>query len=222
MKAGHLLSIIRVKVKFAGNRALFYSSPASYMFEVFQQSLAGKIDLTAEELAKVQAYYIPKKLRKNQFLLQEGDVCKYSAFVEKGALYSSSTDDKGAKHVVQFALEGSTIADVYSMLTGEPSKLNIEAFEDCELLLLTVENRDRLLAEVPRFETYTRQLLERAYVALLRRVEGTVGRTAEERYAHLLQERPHLLQRLPQHLIASYLGITRETLSRIRGQAPPR
>ena len=192
------------------------------MYEVLHQHLADKIDLTAEELAKVQAYYIPKKLRKNQFLLQEGDVCKYSAFVEKGALYSYSTDDKGAKHVVQFALEGSTIADVYSMLTGEPSKLNIEAFEDCELLMLTVENRNRLLAEVPRFETYTRQLLERAYVALLRRVEGTVGRTAEERYAHLLQERPHLLQRLPQHLIASYLGITRETLSRIRGQAPAR
>ncbi|MCB2411035.1 Crp/Fnr family transcriptional regulator [Hymenobacter sp. BT178] len=192
------------------------------MFEVFQRSLAEKIDLTAEELEKVQSYFIPKKLRKNQFLLQEGDVSRYSAFVEKGALYSYSTDDKGGKHVVQFGLEGSTIGDLYSLLTGEPSKLNIEVYEDCELLLLTVENRAQLLAEVPQFETYNRLLIERAYVALLRRVEGTMGRTAEEKYAHLLQERPQLLQRLPQHLIASYLGITRETLSRIRGQAPTR
>ncbi|HEX8657069.1 MAG TPA: Crp/Fnr family transcriptional regulator [Hymenobacter sp.] len=192
------------------------------MYEVLQQSLAKEIDLTAEEWAKVQAYFIPKKLRKNQFLLQEGDVARHSAFVEKGALYSYSTDDKGAKHVVQFALEGSFIGDMFSMLTGEPSKLNIEAFEDCELLLLTLENREKLMAEVPRFETYFRLLIERAYVALLRRVEGTVGRTAEERYANLLETRPHLLNRLPQHLIASYLGITRETLSRIRSQPPTR
>jgi len=192
------------------------------MYEVLQQSLAKEINLTPEEFEQVKAFFIPKKLRKNQFLLQEGDVCRYSALVEKGALYSYSTDEKGAKHVVQFALEGSFISDLFSLLTGEPSKLNIEAFEDSELLLLTQENRDRLLSAVPRFETYMRQLIERAYVALLRRVEGTMGRTAEERYAHLLQERPHLLARLPQHLIASYLGITRETLSRIRSQTPTR
>ena len=192
------------------------------MYEVLQQSLAKEIDLTAEEFEKVKAYYIPKKLRKNQYLLQEGDVCRYSAFVEKGALYSYSTDDKGAKHVVQFALEGSGIADPYSLFTGEPSKLNIEAFEDCELLLLTLENRNQLLAEVPKFETYTRQIIERAYVMLMRRMQGTNGRSAEERYANLLKERPHLLNRLPQHLIASYLGITRETLSRIRNQSLPR
>jgi CRP-like cAMP-binding protein len=192
------------------------------MYEVLQQTLSKSIALTAEEFEKVKAYFIPKKLRKNQYLLQEGDVCRYSAFVEKGALYSYSTDDKGAKHVVQFALEGSSIADLYSFLSGEPSKLNIEAFEDCELLLLTPENREKLMAEVPRFETHMRQLVERAYMALLRRVEGTMGRSAEERYAHLLQERPQLLSRLPQHLIASYLGITRETLSRIRSQPPAR
>jgi CRP-like cAMP-binding protein len=192
------------------------------MYELFQKTLAQNLNLTAEELEHVRTYFTPKKLRKNQFLLQEGDVCRYSAFVEKGALYSYSTDDKGAKHVVQFALEGSSIADLYSMLTGEPSRLNIEAFEDCELLLLTQENRLRLMADVPRYESYMRQLIERAYVALLRRVEGTMGRTAEERYAHLLQERPQLLNRLPQHLIASYLGITRETLSRIRSQSPTR
>ena len=132
------------------------------MYEVLQQSLAKEIDLTADEFEKVKAYYIPKKLRKNQYLLQEGDVCRYSAFVESGALYSYSTDEKGAKHVVQFALEGSSIADPYSLFTGEPSKLNIEAFEDCELLLLTLENRARLLVEVPKFETYTRQVIERA------------------------------------------------------------
>lgn len=114
------------------------------------------------------------------------------------------------------------MGDLYSFLTGEPSRINVEVLEEAELLLLTKEQRDQLLTEVPQFERFLRQLMENAYIALLRRVEGTMGRSAEERYAHLLKEQPELIVRLPQHLIASYLGITRETLSRIRGLSPMR
>ena len=192
------------------------------MHDVLRQSFAGKIDLTEEEFTKVKAYFIPKKLRRNQFLSQEGDVSRYVAFIQKGVLYSYSTDNKGAKHVMQFGFASDVMGDLYSFLTGEPSRINVEVLEEAELLLLTKEQRNQLLAEVPQFERFLRQLMESAYIALLRRMEGTMGRSAEERYAHLLKEQPELVARLPQHLIASYLGITRETLSRIRGLSPTR
>lgn len=189
------------------------------MYEVFRHTLEQKIKLTNEDFAKISVCFKPKRLRKKHFLLQDGDVCRNLAFIERGTLYSYSADEKGIQHVIQFGFEGGWIADLYSFLTGEPSRLNIEALEECELLMISKEQQEKLLKEVPAYETYTRLLMQNAYVALQRRVEGTLGRTAEEKYARLLEKRPELIARLPQHLIASYLGITRETLSRIRSQS---
>jgi CRP-like cAMP-binding protein len=188
------------------------------MFERLSESINKKVKLTDEELELCKSFFIPKKLRRKQFLLQEGDVCNRIAFVEKGALYSYSIDNKGAQRVIQFAFEGWWIADLYSFFTREPSNLNIEVLEECELLLIEPEQLEKLMQVVPAYNTYTRMVYQDAYVALQRRIEGTIGLTAEEKYSRFMSSYASIINRVPQHLIASYLGVTPETLSRIRKQ----
>src|SRR3954462_1397356 len=112
------------------------------MFEVFFLHVSEKVSLTKEEQETIKTFFSPKKLRSKQYLLQEGDVCKYLAFVEKGILRSYTIDNKGNEHIIQFAFEGWWIGDQYSFLTGEPSTYNIDVLEDVELLLLTKQAQD--------------------------------------------------------------------------------
>ncbi len=186
------------------------------MFDLLQYKIAENIEITKEEFDFCKTLFLPKKLRKRQYLLQEGDVCKYTAFVEKGILRSYTIDNKGAEHILQFALEGSWMADLYSYLTNEPSLFNIDALEDCELLLITKSSWDVLLEKIPAFERYFRILIQKNLIATQRRLMGSLSETAEEKYIKLIKTYPDCVQRVPQHMIASYLGITRETLSRVR------
>jgi CRP-like cAMP-binding protein len=188
------------------------------MFHQLHKTLVSKISVSDAEFEIVKTFFKPKKLRKKQFLLQEGDICYRLAFVEKGSLYSYSTDGKGIQHVIQFAFDGWWIADLYSYLTGEKSLYSIEALENCELLILDQEDEKELIRQFPRYEVYTKILYQNAYVALQRRLEATLGLSAEEKYSRLMDNYPSLSERVPQHLLASYLGITPETLSRIRKQ----
>ena len=188
------------------------------MFELLSKSIKEHISITEKEFDFVKTLFLPKKLRKKQYLLQEGDVCKYTSFVEKGMLRTYTVDEKGNEPVLQFSFEGWWIADLYSFLTSEPSVFNIEAMEDCELLLMTKPSWDILLEKVPAFERYFRILVQNNLIATQRRLIGSLSETAEEKYTKLVNNFPGCLQRVPQHMIASYLGITRETLSRIRGQ----
>jgi CRP-like cAMP-binding protein len=124
------------------------------MFELLFQKFDEKIELTEEEKKLSRSFFVPKKLRKRQYLLQEGDVSKYIAFIEKGLLRSYTVDDKGNEHITQFAFEGWWISDQYSFLTGEPSEYNIEAMEDCELLLLTKQTEEEMLEKIPKLERF--------------------------------------------------------------------
>ena len=188
------------------------------MFERLFKSISEKVLLTEEEFEICKTLFVPKKLRKRQFLLQKGDVCKYTAFVEKGILRSYTTDEKGNDHILQFALEGWWMADLYSFLTHEPSLYDMDALEDCELLLITQPSWDLLLEKVPALERYFRLLIQNNLIATQRRLMGAMSETAEEKYTKLVKSFPDCIQRVPQHMIASYLGITRETLSRTRSQ----
>ena len=173
------------------------------MYEVFFNKLDEVVNFTEEEKKIFQTYLTPKKLRKKQYLLQEGDVCKFIAFVEKGALRSYSIDEKGNEHIIQFALEGWTISDLFSFLTGEPAVYTIDALEDSELILISKSSYEELLNRFPKYERYMRIQLTGAYIAMQRRLTSIISQPLDERYQNLTAAYPNIIQRVPQHMIAS-------------------
>jgi CRP-like cAMP-binding protein len=186
------------------------------MFELLHKKISEKISVTDEEFEFCTSLFTSRKLRKKQYLLQEGDVCKYTAFISKGILRSYTVDDKGGEHILQFAMEGWWAADLASFLTDEPSPFNMDALEDAELLLITRPSWEILLEKAPKFERYFRILIQNNLVATQRRLLESMSETAESKYLKFMRSYPESMQRIPQHMIASYLGITRETLSRLR------
>ena len=186
------------------------------MYELFFRHLNGKVQLSEEEQGIIRSYLTPKKIRKKQYLLQEGDVCKAAAFVEKGALRQYTVDEKGVEHIFQFALEGWTTADLYSFMTGEPATYNIDALEDSELVIITKSAEEEILKRIPKYETYIRMQLTGAYLSMQKRITSVLSLSLEERYINHTKLYPNLMQRVPQHMIASYMGLTPETLSRVR------
>ena len=186
------------------------------MYELFLQHFNSKVALTAEEEALLKTHLTPKKLRRKQYLLQSGDICKAFAFIEKGAMKSYTVDDAGVEHIIQFGIEGWIIADLYSFLTGEPAMYNVDVVEDAELVLISKSAHDALLKVLPKDETYTRLNFEGAYIAMQRRLTSIISNSLEERYEQFKAQYPEIVQRFPQHMIASYMGLTPETLSRIR------
>ena len=186
------------------------------MFERINQNVLRKIQLTADELAHFNTFLRPKTLRKREFLQRAGEVTQSVAFVSTGILRSYSIDQKGEEQVMQFAPEDWWISDIYSSLTGKPSQLFVDAMEDSELLLLGNESQEKLYAEIPAFERYFRILAQNRFLTLQERITNALNETAEQKYAYFLEKYPTLQQRIPQHQIASYLGIQPETLSRLR------
>lgn len=186
------------------------------MYDLYFQSFNKKVPLTAAEQEQIKSNLAVKKLRKKQYLLQEGDVCKTIAFVEKGALRSYTVDEQGVEHIIQFAIEGWFISDMYSFLTNEPATYTIDAIEDAELVLISKSSNDLLLKQCPKYETFTRELITGAYLAMQKRLTSIISFTLEERYQAFMATYPEIAQRVPQHMIASYMGLTPETLSRVR------
>jgi CRP-like cAMP-binding protein len=174
--------------------------------------------LTETEIEVVREVFIPKKLRKRQYFLQEGEVCKYSAFIVKGAMRQYSVDDKGVEHIVRLSIENWWVSDRESYVMLTPSKYNIDAWEDSNVLLLARADFLNRLSSIPAINEMTRKMDENFAIAAQKRV-ASISSSAEERYADLIKTYPEFLQRFPQHIIASYLGITKETLSRIRSHA---
>jgi CRP-like cAMP-binding protein len=125
-------------------------------------------------------------------------------------------DHNGVEHITQFAIEGWWISDMNSFLTQENATYNIDAIEDSKVLLLDMTSQETLFKEIPKFERYFRILIQDSYVALHKRLLSNITESAEEKYLRILNNYPQLIQRMPQHMIASYLGIKPETISRIR------
>jgi CRP-like cAMP-binding protein len=189
------------------------------MFDLLYKKISAIVTIDETQFNSFKRVFVARKLRKRQYFLQEGDVSKYQAFVEKGLLRSYTIDEKGTEHILQFASEGWWIADLSSYLTNEPSILNIDALEDVELLQITKPSWEQAMKEMPILEHYFRIIIQNHLVATQKRLLQSLAETAEEKYKRFLITYPDCAQRLPQHQIASYLGITRETLSRIRKQA---
>lgn len=140
------------------------------------------------------------------------------AFIEKGVLISYTINETGTEQILQLALEGHWITDMYSFISQEPAGYNIDAVEDSELLLISHKAIEELYERVPKSERHCRILGQNNVLALQRRLTGSLSYTAEERYLHLLSYFPDVIYRVPEHMIASFLGINTETLSRIRKQ----
>ena len=172
--------------------------------------------LTDSEVELIKNTFVPKKIRKRQYLLQEGQICKYSAFIVKGAMRQFSVDDKGAEHIVGLSIENWWAVDRESFVMLTPSVYNIDAWEDTEALLVSKAESLDLLDQIPVLAEWTRKLDEHHAFASQKRLNATISLPAEKRYSDLANTYPEFLQRFPQHIIASYLGITKETLSRIR------
>jgi CRP-like cAMP-binding protein len=172
--------------------------------------------LSDADFAEMSAAFTSKKLRRKQFLLQEGDVGKYFAFVLKGCLRQYSINDKGCEHITQFAAENCWVGDRESWMLLTPSRYNIEALEDCELLLITYAHLQKLIKAVPTIAALMWELDQQHFIAAQRRLHSFISGTAEERYAALVEQHPDYIKRFSQHMIASYLGISPETLCRRR------
>lgn len=175
--------------------------------------------LTNSEFELIKSVFIPKKIKRKQFFLQEGDVCKHFAFIVKGAMRQYMVDDKGVEHIVHLGIENWWVGDRESWVMLTPSIYYIDAWEDTESLLITRADTLKLVHQLPAFTELLRLLDERNNIATQKRITSSISFTAEKRYADFINSHPDFLQRFPQHIIASYLGITKETLSRVRKQA---
>jgi CRP-like cAMP-binding protein len=186
--------------------------------ETLINSLRKYVTLTVEEVAIVESLFSSKKFRKRQYILQEGEVARYETFIVKGITRTYEVDDKGQEHIVQFGLEDWWVGDLYSFLTESPSSYNIDCLEDTQVLQITKANLEVLYQKVPKMERHFRILIQNAFIASTNRVAGTLVKTALERYREFIDKYPQIEQRVPNHQIASYLGITPQSLSRIRSQ----
>jgi len=186
------------------------------MFDIFINYLKDKISLSDGEIQLIRAVAILKKLRKRQYLLQQGDVWKYNAFVASGFLRTYAVDDKGQEHILNFAPENHWTGDRESLAGGNPSQFNINAIEDTEVVLITKGNFDRLCQQIPQLQDFVNALLHSSFLVSQKRIHETISLSAEEKYQNFLENFPVITQRIPQHMIASYIGITPETLTRVR------
>jgi CRP-like cAMP-binding protein len=186
--------------------------------ELIIKNVCKHIALNEKEKSFFISILEPNSIKRKTIYLQPGEVCKNSTFVIDGALKSFTIDKEGKEHILSFATTGWWIADMYSYISRKPSVLTIEAIADSDVLLLSWENQQLLFEKVPKFERFFRILIENALVANQQRLIDNLSLTAEERYVQFIKKYPLIPSCVPQHNIASYLGITPEFLSKIRAR----
>lgn len=161
-----------------------------------------------------------KKVKRKQFLDQPGFISRYRNYVVKGALRAYIIGDDGQEHTIALAIEGGFIGDHGSFLSQEPATLFVEAIEDAEVIRMSYENEQQLLETVSKFHSYFREKTLQVAVNIQKRVLSNISQSAEKRYEAFAKDYPQLLQRFPLYMIASYLGMSREFLSKIRNNNP--
>lgn len=178
--------------------------------------IENRIHLNDEERDYVCLVFSFRRLLPRQYLLGQGEICRYESYVCKGFLRSFYVDPEGNEHTLHFAQEDWWISDLRSFLRQEPATRNIIALEPSEVLQIDLQQRQELLKQVPAMERFWRILNENASVAQEQRILNSISMSAAERYHALIKTYPQIEQRLPQKHIASFLGITPVFLSQIR------
>ena len=185
-------------------------------FGVLRTYLQARASFTDAELEFIETMFVPAHLPANDFLQRAGAVAKYSAFVAKGCLRKYVIDAEGKEHIVQFAPETWWLADASSLANGTPAQYFVDAIEDSDLLLLDAPSHETLIAKVPGYADAFRRGLQKHAAARDERIVSSLSSSAQERYTAFLQTYPSIATRVPQRMLASYLGVSPETISRIR------
>jgi CRP-like cAMP-binding protein len=186
------------------------------MFEVLRAYLEKMFPVTDEEFALFRELYIPLELKKGEIFQREGEVVKYGIFVTKGCLRNYMIDNKGREHIVMFAPENWWVADSNSLMNGTPTTYFVDAIEDSVVLLSDKKANETIMSRVPAFARSFQTGVQKHAAAKDKRIVQSLAATAEERYLNFLETYSTIAQRVPQHMLASYLGVTPETVSRIR------
>ena len=174
------------------------------------------ITLTDTEFEYVSSHFQLKKLKKHSIVIHPGEISRYEYFVVKGLLKTFMVDDSGKEHIWQFAMENWWVSDYHSFHTQEPSSFTVQCLEDVELLCMSSADRNKLCAEMHKFEHFSRLKITSGFLSMQKRVMALLQNDAQSRYKQLLEQYPSLFQRVPKALIAAYIGVSRETLSRLQ------
>ncbi len=188
------------------------------MHTALLHQFARHVHLTEDEQQFCISYFTYRKFRKRQYLLQEGQVNPYTNFIVKGLVRMYEIDERGQEHIIKFHMENWWAGDGYSFYNNIPSIYNIDCLEDTEVLQISHPKLEMLYERVPKLERYFRILFQNAFFVSVQRTSSSLAKTAMERYEEFLLKYPQIEQRIPNHQIASFLGITPQSLSRIRAQ----
>ena len=187
-------------------------------FTLLLNNFAKHISLTKTEEKFISSLLEYKIIKAKDFLVHQGEVSKYSAFVLNGCLRGYTIDSEGTEHVLSFAPKDWWIADMYSLLSQKPGSLNIEAMVDTEVALISKTNQEKMYEKVPKLERFFRIIIEKSLVAYQQRLNDNLSLTAEERYLKFCKVYPQLINEIPQKQIAAYIGVTPEFLSKLRAK----
>jgi CRP-like cAMP-binding protein len=181
-------------------------------------NISKHISLDKEEEKFFISLLESRKVKRKEFLLQTGDICRHSAFVTDGCMRAYTIDENGFEHILQFAPPDWWIADMYSLITQKPGNLFIEAMEESEMLLLPKEEQEKLYVGIPKFERFFRIITENSLVSNRQRVMDNLSLTAKQRYEKFCSAYPTVFNTIPQKHIAAYIGVTPEFLSKLKAE----
>ena len=176
------------------------------------------VELSDHEKEQFTSIIKTTRLKKRQFVIQPGYVCEYRSYIVKGAVRVFYLDDKGKEHTVSIGIEDYFFADFSSLINQEPATHFAEALEDCIIFQMKHEDIERLCSEIHALSQYFRKITEKAFASSRKRIIASIGKTSEERYLEYADKYPNIINRVPQYVIASYLGISAEFLSKIRSR----
>lgn len=185
-------------------------------FDLLISNISKHISLTVEEIEFFTSLLKLKSLANGEFLLREGNVCKYESFVIKGCLKTYYLDENGFEHIIDFSIEEWWADDLYSLLTQTASKSNIKAIEDTDILQIGKTDLELLYKKIPKFERFFRILFQNAFISQREQINLALSASAQERYLLFVKKKPYAEKRFSQKDIASYLGVTPQFLSTLK------